>query len=98
MAYQRVDGPVIIPLHLLRSNSGNAWREIHEHVIKAAQGRFKEDDGAIHDMMVAIDLKLSSYGVPAGCGLVIQWNEYDIPQLDFIKMPRCCLKEELCQK
>ena len=49
-------------------------------------------------MMVAIDIRLTCKGVPAGCGLMIQWNEYDIPQLDFIKMPRICIKEELHAK
>ena len=95
MAYQRVDGPVVIPLHLLRSDSARAWMEIRKYVIQAAKGRFSEDAGAIQDMMVAIDVKLYRSGVPAGCGLVIQWDQYDIPRLDFLKMPRCCLSEEI---
>lgn len=95
MAYQRVDGPIIIPLHVLRGNNGRAWEEIHKYVIKAAKGRFAEDHVAIHDMMVAISVKIDREAVAAGCGLVIQWDEYDIPRLDFVKMPRCCLKEEL---
>jgi hypothetical protein len=44
-------------------------------------------------MMTAISLKADE-GIPAGCGMLIWWDEeYDIPQIKYVKMPKQDFKE-----
>ena len=76
----------MIPLRLLRNQQ---WIEIQNCVKEAAKDKFIEDAIEIQDMMTFICVKLDKEGVPAGCGLAILWDEYEIPQLEFVKMPKC---------
>lgn len=84
MVAQKNHRTVVIPTRILRNEN---WREIRDSVILAAKGRFPENSSIIGDMLTAISLKLDD-GVPAGCGMLLDWNEYDIPQITYVKMPK----------